>query len=461
MPTELLSFPDDFVWGAATSAYQIEGAWNEGGKGESIWDRFCHTPGNIADGSSGDVACDHYHRWREDIALMRELGLRAYRFSISWPRALPKGYGKANQAGLDFYDRLVDGLLEAGIEPFPTLYHWDLPQRLQDEGGWFERATAEAFVEYAGVAGRCLGDRVRHWVTHNEPWATAMMGHQVGLHAPGVKDYPTALAVSHHVLLSHGWAVPELRRESPGAEVGIALSLVPLVPGSSDTARYPAYRKFDGYFNRWFLDPLYGRGYPADLVDDHVEAWRLPADGLAFIEPGDLDAIAVPTDFLGVNYYFPVLMRSEDIPGSESEPMMLLMPEDGFEYTDMHTMVYPDGLRQLLNRLHYEYHPGKMYITENAASHSDDPGTDGRVPDERRLSYLREHLAAAHRALENGVPLAGYFAWSLMDNFEWSFGYTQRFGIVWTDYDTQRRILKDSALWYRRVIAENRVRIEN
>jgi beta-glucosidase len=455
MPSEFLSFPDGFVWGAATSAYQIEGGWDEDGKGESIWDRFCHTPGNVADGGTGDVACDHYHRWRDDIALMGELGLRAYRFSISWPRVLPQGHGRVNKPGLDFYDRLVDGLLEAGIEPFVTLYHWDLPQRLQDGGGWVERPTAEAFVEYADAVSRRLGDRVKHWITHNEPWATALMGHHAGIHAPGVRDYSAALAVSHHVLLSHGWAVPELRRNSRDAEVGIALNLVPLVADSCDGTPHPAYRRFDGYFNRWFLDPLYGRGYPADLVSDHVDAGHLPPEGLTFVGRGDLDAIAVPTDFLGVHYYFPVMVKSEVAPESESEPLMLLMPEPGFEYTDMGTMAYPDGLRLLLERLHVEYRPAKVYITENGASYSDSPGPDGRVPDGRRLDYLRGHLAAAHRSLESGVPLAGYFAWSLMDNFEWSFGYAQRFGLVWVDYDTQRRVPKESALWYRQVIEEN------
>ncbi len=455
MSSQFCAFPDDFLWGAATSAYQIEGAWDEDGKGESIWDRFTHTPGNIEDGSTGDVACDHYHRWAEDIALMKELGLKAYRFSVSWPRILPSGRGKVNQAGLDFYSRLVDGLLEAGIEPFVTLYHWDLPQSLQDEGGWAARSTAEAFVEYADVVSRHLGDRVRHWITHNEPWATTIMGHQIGAHAPGLKDYSTALRVSHHLLLSHGWAVPVLRRNSPGAEVGITLVLAPLVPGPSKTVVLPIFRKLDGYFNRWFLDPLYGRHYPADLVAEHIDAGHLPAEGLTFVRPGDLEAIAAPTDFLGVNYYSPVILRSEVAPESEKDLLMLLYHGPEYEYTEIGMMVYPDGLRHLLNRLHFEYQPGKMYITENGASYSEGPDADGRVRDERRLSYLRDHFAAAHRAIEGGVPLAGYFVWSLMDNFEWTFGYAQRFGLVWVDYETQQRISKDSALWYKQVIAEN------
>jgi len=455
MPSRFLTFPKGFLWGAATSAYQIEGAWNEDGKGESIWDRFTHTLGNIQDGSTGDVACDHYHRWREDIALMKELGLKAYRLSVSWPRILPTGRGRVNQTGLDFYSRLVEELLEAGIEPFVTLYHWDLPQSLQDDGGWAERSIAEAFVDYADVVSRKLGDRVKHWITHNEPWATAVMGYQMGAHAPGLSDYPAALKVSHHLLLSHGWAVPVLRRNSPGAEVGITLNLFPLVPGPSNTAVLPVFRRFDGYFSRWFLDPLYGRHYPADIVAEYIDTGRLPADGLIFVKPGDLEAIAARTDFLGVNYYSPVILRSEVTPESENEPLLLLYQGPEYEYTDIGMMVYPDGLRHLLSRLYFEYQPGKLYITENGASYPDSPDGKGRVRDRRRLSYLRDHLVAAHRAIEYGVPLAGYFVWSLMDNFEWTFGYAQRFGVVWVDYETQQRILKDSALWYKRVIAEN------
>ncbi len=455
MPSRRLTFPDGFLWGAATSAYQVEGAWNEDGKGESIWDRFSHAPGNILDGSTGDVTCDHYHRWRKDIALMKELGLKAYRFSVSWPRILPAGRGKVNQRGLDFYSSLVDGLLEAGIEPFVTLYHWDLPQSLQDEGGWSERSTAEAFVEYTDIVSRKLGDRVKHWITHNEPWSTVIMGHKLGMHAPGQKDFSAALKVSHHLLLSHGWAVPVLRRNSPDAEVGITLVLFPIVPGSSNSVTLPIFRRCDGYFNRWFLDPLYGRRYPADMVAEYINAGYLLGEGLSFVKPGDLEAIAVQTDFLGVNYYTPVITRSKITSENDNELLTLLYNGPGYEYTDIGMMVYPDGLRQLLNRLCFDYHPQKMYITENGASYSDGPDGKGLVRDRRRVSYLHNHLVAAYKALECGVPLAGYFVWSLMDNFEWSFGYGQRFGIIWIDYENQRRVLKDSALWYRQVIAEN------
>ena len=449
MPSHVITFPDGFIWGAATSAYQIEGAWNEDGKGESIWDRFSHTPGTIEDGSTGDVSCDHYHRWREDIALMKELGLEAYRFSVSWPRILPAGRGKVNQAGIDFYSRLVDGLLEAGIQPFPTLYHWDLPQGLQDEGGWEARSTAEAFVEYADVLSRHLGDRVNHWITHNEPFSVAVMGYQKGEHAPGLTNTPASLKVIHHLLLSHGWAVPVLRRNSPDAEVGITLFFIPIVIASSAAANLHAARQLDGHSNRWYLDPLYGRHYPADLVAEHIAAGNLPPEGLTFVQPGDLDAIAAPTDFLGVNYYTAIVLKDE---GGNQSPVS---PEPDVECTEMGLPVNPDGLYRLLNRLYFEYQPGKLYITENGASYSDGPDSDGRIRDQRRLKYLREHFMAAHRAIECGVPLAGYFVWSLIDNFEWNRGYAQRFGIVWVDYQTQRRIPKDSALWYQQVIAEN------
>jgi beta-glucosidase len=455
MTTRFLPFPEGFLWGTATSAYQIEGAWNEDGKGESVWDRFAHVPGNILDGGTGDVACDHYHRWADDVALMKGLGIKAYRFSISWPRVLPAGRGPVNQAGLDFYSRLVDGLLEARIEPFPTLFHWDLPQALQDEGGWESRSTAEAFVEYADVISRHLGDRVKHWITHNEPWAVMVMGYQWGMHAPGLRDHAASLRASHHLLLSHGWAVPALRRNSQGAEVGITLILFPLVPGPSDSNNHPAFRRFDGFFNRWFLDPLYGRQYPADAVADHVEAGHLPPEGPDFIDTGDFAAIAAPTDFIGVNYYCPVVLRSDFPVEGEKQPMLLLYQGPDCDHTETGTPVCPDGLRHLLNRVHFEYLPGKIYVTENGAAFSDRPDGEGRVIDHRRVAFLRDHIRAAHQAIECGVPLAGYFVWSLMDNFEWSFGYGPRFGILRVDYETQQRIPKDSARWYSQVIAEN------
>ncbi len=451
-----VSFPEGFLWGSATSAYQIEGAAREDGRGESIWDRFSATPGKVQDGSSGEIACDHYHRFAEDVRMMKGLGLSAYRFSIAWPRILPGGRGAVNARGLDFYSRLVDALLEAGIQPFATLFHWDLPQALQDEGGWPSRATAEAFVDYADVVTRALGDRVKDWITHNEPWCTSMLSHQVGLHAPGLKDWGLALAASHHVLLSHGLAVPVIRGNSAGARVGITLNLSPVVPASPSPADHEACRNFDGYFNRWFLDPVHGRGYPADMIADHIADGHLPPEGLTVVKAGDLAAIAAPCDFLGVNYYNRVVSRSDKVLDAQNQPRTVeLAPKE--EWTEMGWEEYPEGLNQVLNRVHLVYGPRRIYVTENGASYGTAPDADGRIPDERRLRFLREHFLAARRAIDAGVPLHGFFVWSLLDNFEWDRGYGQRFGIVWVDYETQVRIPKDSALWYSRVIATNSV----
>jgi beta-glucosidase len=452
-------FPESFVWGAATSAYQIEGATREDGRGESIWDRFASTPSKIEDGSNGDVACDHYHRWKDDVALMKRLGLAAYRFSIAWPRVFPRGRRMLNRRGLDFYSRLVDELLAEGIEPYVTLFHWDLPQALEDEGGWTNRATAEAFVDYADVVSACLGDRVKHWITHNEPWCASMLGYQTGRHAPGLTSWGAAIAASHHLLLSHGLAVPVIRSHSRAARVGITLNLGPAVPASPSAEDEDATRHFDGHFNRWFLDPLYRGAYPGDIVGDYVERGHVDLAKVPLMDAGDLKAIAAPTDFLGVNYYNRSVVRSDRIDEEKNRPRTVhLAPRS--EWTDMGWEVYPGGLFETLVRLHAEYRVPQMYVTENGASYADGPDAHGRVPDERRIRFVREHLVAAHRAIEVGVPLAGYFLWSLLDNFEWERGYTQRFGMTWVDYATQRRVPKDSALWYRHVIEENAVPIE-
>jgi beta-glucosidase len=401
-------FPEGFVWGAATSSYQIEGAWDEDGKGESIWDRFSHTPGNVENGDTGDVACDHYHRWREDIALMQALGLQAYRFSMAWPRLLPQGRGSINQPGLDFYDRLVDGLLEADIEPFVTLYHWDLPQRLQDQGGWPTRATAEALVEYADLASRTLGDRVRHWMTLNEPYVSALIGHLEGRHAPGQSDLDETLAAAHHLLLAHGWAVPVIRGNSPGARVGIVLNLHPQTPASSSAADRAAAWQQDGIVNRWFLDPITARGYPRDIVGHYG---RL----MDFVQAGDLQAMATPLDFLGVNYYTRGIARSRVLPEAENAPQTVF---PGPEHTEMGWEVYPEGLYELLGRLHFDYRFPMLYVTENGAAYPDHIGPDGQVDDPQRMAYLKAHFTQAAKAIAAGVPLQGYFVWSLMDNFE-------------------------------------------
>ena len=449
------TFPSDFLWGVATSAYQIEGAVDVDGRGESFWDRFVAVPGNVEDGGDGRVACDHYRRWREDVGLLRWLGVDAYRFSVAWPRVLPHGRGAVNERGLDFYDRLVDALLEAGIAPFATLYHWDLPQPLQDRGGWPARETADAFVEYADRVSMRLGDRVRHWITHNEPWCIATLGHEQGQHAPGLRDPARALAAAHHVLLSHGRAVPVLRRNAPGAEVGIVLNLVPAEPAGDRDADRDAARWFDGFFNRWYLDPLFRGAYPADAVADRVARGHLASGELPFVAPGDLGAIATPTDFLGVNYYTRALMAG-GAPAGGGPPAPVQAAASG-EPTDMGWEVHPRGLRDLLLRLHREYRPPRLYVTENGAAYADAPGPDGRVRDGRRVHYLLGHLRAAAGAIAEGAPLAGYFHWSLLDNFEWGHGYTKRFGLVWVDYPTQRRLPKDSAAWYRAAIASNAV----
>lgn len=445
-------FPQNFLWGTATAAYQIEGAWNKHGKGESIWDRFSHTPGNVLNGDSGDTADDHYRLWKKDIALMKRLGLQAYRFSIAWTRILPFGRGKVNPKGLDFYNRLVDGLLTAGIVPFVTLYHWDLPQALQEEGGWTVRSTAEAFADYAHVVSQALGDRVHHWITHNEPAVVTWLGHEAGIHAPGLRALPAAIRASHHLLLSHGWAVPIIRRNSPNAEVGITLNINWRMAASNSAADLDLTREHDGKWFRWFADPLYGRGYPADMTESFTRQGALPG-GLDFVQAEDMRVIATPTDFIGVNYYARELFRSDA--ASNAPQTVFPQPHTPEYWTEMGWENYPPGLTGVLCRVYFDYQPPKLYITENGASYSTAPDENGKVPDALRIRYLQTHLAAAHRAIQAGVPLAGYFVWSLLDNFEWALGYSQRFGIVWVDYRTQKRLPKDSAKWYRRVIKKN------
>lgn len=446
--TPSLTFPEHFAWGAATAAYQIEGAWNEDGKGESIWDHFAHTPGKITDRSTGDIACDHYHRWEQDLDLIQSLGLNAYRFSISWPRIFPAGRGQINGKGLDFYDRLVDGLLARNITPYVTLYHWDLPQALQDEGGWPQRSTAEAYADYAETVAKALGDRVKHWITHNEPWVVAFLGYALGIHAPGIQDFGQALAATHHLLLSHGWAVPRLRAHSTEAQVGITLNLYDVVPASPSQADYQMAQHLDGYFNRMFLDPIHGRHYPADMVAFFQNQYGVRMD---FVEEEDLEHIATAIDFLGVNFYTRQVAR--DTSAKDNLPPTIVT--DQSEFTEMGWEVHPHSLFRLLNRLHFDYQARRLYITENGAAFSDQRSADGIIHDERRIAYIKAHLQAAHQAIQCGVPLAGYFVWSLMDNFEWSFGYTKRFGVYYVDYETQQRLPKDSALWYKKVIAEN------
>ena len=447
-----IQFPENFIWGAATAAYQVEGAWNKHGKGESTWDRFTHTPGKIRNNDTGDVADDHYRLWKKDIGLMKKLGLKAYRFSISWPRVLPNGLGKINQKGLDFYNKLVDGLLEANMIPFVTLDHWDLPQALEDEGGWSVRSTVDAFVQFTDLITRTLGDRVKNWITHNEPAVVAWMGYGTGIHAPGLKDYKLAVPASHHLLLSHGLAVSVIRSNSPDAEVGIVLDVWWRQAASNSKADLDLTRRDDGLLVRWFLDPLYGQGYPSDQIESFTKMGALP-NGWDFVQPGDMDVISVPTDFLGLNYYSRNVYRA-NIPNNDP-PTVFTRPKSPENWTEINWEIYPDGLTYVLERLYTNYQPPKIYITENGASYSTPPDEKGRVPDAPRVNYLRTHFVAMHRAIEAGVPLAGYFLWSLLDNFEWSWGYMQRFGIVWVDYETQKRYIKDSGKWYKNVIKKN------
>lgn len=442
-------FPDGFVWGAATSSYQIEGSPVADGKGPSIWDTFTRIPGAIEDGSSGDVACDHYRRWESDVELMADIGLGAYRFSVSWPRVLPDGVGAVNDRGLDFYDRLVDRLLDRGIEPWVTLYHWDLPQALQDRGGWPERHTALAFADYARVVADRLGDRVTNWITVNEPWVVAKRGYLLGDKAPGHHDPAEAVLASHHLLLGHGLATRVIRDVCPHARIGISLNLTPVVAASGDPRDIDAARRFDGDVNRWYLEPLHGRGYPDDVLAD-LESEGVTIDRTYLESPDDHGVIAGPTDFLGVNYYERTIVRDAS---SGIAPDVTISPDA--QITEMGWEVYPSGLTELLVHLSHEYRPLSILVTENGCSYGDGPDPDGRVRDRRRIDFLKGHLAAASEAIAAGVPLDGYFVWSFMDNFEWARGYRQRFGLVWVDFETQKRILKDSARWYRDQIAAN------
>jgi beta-glucosidase len=437
-----MAFPREFVWGAATAAYQIEGAADTDGRGESIWDRFCRTPGKVANGDTGDRACDHYHRWPEDLDLMASLGVRGYRFSVAWPRIQPEGRGAANRKGLDFYRRLVEGMLEREISPLATLYHWDLPQRLQDDGGWASRETVDRFVDYARLVFDGLGDLVDTWITHNEPWVTSFLGYGYGVKAPGIADWSQALAAAHHVLLSHGRAVQAFRAGGGRGEIGITLDLTHV------TGEPEAARRLDGHRNRWFLDPVLRGGYPADLVELYEER----IGPLDFVQPGDLEEIAVPTDFLGVNFYQPATVR----PNNADGPLAIeQVPWDG-PRTAMGWTVEPSSLTELLLRLKRDYGEVPLVITENGASY-DDPPLDGQavIEDPDRVAFLRGHIAAVERAVEAGVDVRGYYVWSLLDNFEWEHGYDRRFGIVAVNFDNLKRTPKRSAIWYRDLIARH------
>jgi beta-glucosidase len=432
-----------FVWGAGTAAFQIEGATRTDGRGESIWDRFAAGAGNVADGDTGEPACEHYFRWREDLNLMRELGIQGYRFSVSWPRVQPDGRGPVNPKGIDFYRRLAEGLRERGIVPLATLYHWDLPQALQDEGGWAERDVVERYAEYARLVLDGLDGLVEDWVTHNEPWVTSFLGYALGIKAPGLRDWSAALRASHHALLAHGVAVRDFRAAGRAGRIGITLNFTVARPASDAPEDVAAALRLDGHHNRWFLDAVLRGTYPADMVELYEERVG-PFDA---VRDGDLETIAQPIDFLGVNFYRPNLVAVGD------DPILGIREvEQDRELTAMDWPVVPEALTELLLRLKRDYGDFPLLITENGAAFADRLD-DGVVDDERRVEYLRTHIAAVEAARTQGVDVRGYYVWSLLDNFEWEWGYAKRFGIVYVDYATQRRIPKRSALWYRDLIA--------
>ena len=434
--------PCDFLWGVASSAYQIEGAVRADGRGVSIWDTFAALPGAIANGDSGETACDFYHRYRDDIDLMRRLGVDVFRFSIAWPRVLPAGRGTVNAAGLDFYDRLVDELLAAGIQPFVTLFHWDLPQALEDAGGWPERATAYAFADYAEVVARRLGDRVRLWTTHNEPYCSSWLGYVTGEFAPGRADLAAGAAAAHHVLLSHGLAAAAIRRECATPEIGIVLDSWPQHPATDDPRDDAAARSADGIRNRLFFDPVLLGRYPDDVLE------TLGAAGPP-VRDGDLNTIAAPLDFLGINNYSRNVVRA----GPDGRPVVVL--PDG-PLTDMGWEIRPQGLYEVLMRLHRDYGAPRLIVTESGAAFPDLRRADGTIDDADRIAYLEAYLGAALNAIADGAQVRGYFVWSLLDNFEWSEGYAKRFGLVHVDYTTLERTPKSSFFWYRHEIARSR-----
>jgi beta-glucosidase len=441
-----LNVPTNFFWGASTSAYQIEGAVSEDGRGSSIWDDFCATPGAILGNETGDVAVDHYHRVKEDIALLKQLGLNSYCFSVSWSRVFPSGRGALNRAGLDFYDRLVDTLLANGITPITKLYHWDLPSVLQQSGGWVNRDTAYAFADYAECVAQRLGDRVGWWLTHNEPWCTSYLGHVLGVHAPGVKDVQLGVYSAHHVLLSHGLAMQRVRANSrPDAQVGITLDYYPVHAYDSSPETQRAVESADAFRNRWFFDPIFKKQYPSQLFTDFGVS---PPE----VHEGDFELIGAPIDFLGLNYYTRMVVRApQGKEGGQAFEQVETLP--GATYTGMQWEIYPEGLLEGLERIQREYAPRAILITESGAAFPDCWDGESVVADTERMQYLDQHIQRVGEAIAKGIPIRGYFAWSLLDNFEWAWGYSKRFGIIYVDFSSQKRIIKESGHWYASFIA--------
>ena len=430
----------EFVWGVATSSYQIEGAANEGGRGQSIWDTFCKVPGKVANFDNGDIACDHYHRYKEDLDLMKWMGVKAYRFSVAWPRVIPDGVGRVNEMGLDFYDRLIDSLLEREIAPWLTMYHWDLPEALQLRGGWNNREVVEWFGEYAEVLTSRFGDRVKNWMTLNEPLCSAWLGHLYGDMAPGIKDLQTALNVSHNLLMSHGLACQIIRSNVSEASVGIVINVTPAVPATDSQEDSNAAQLADGFDNRWFLDPVFGRTYPADVIDTLGASPE--------IHSGDMKLIAQDLDFLGVNFYFRQTVAADQ----NSKPLPIRsVNRENVKRTAMNWEVHPQAFEEILLRISKEYSPKAIYITENGSAWNDEV-INGEIIDDERIDYLARHLDVMRSAKNQGAPILGYFAWSFLDNFEWAYGYEKRFGLIYVDYKTQKRTPKKSAFFYRQLL---------
>ena len=429
-----------FTWGVSTSSYQIEGAANEDGRGQSIWDTFCKVPGKVVNFDNGDMACDHYHRYKEDLDLMKWMGVKAYRFSVAWPRVIPDGVGRVNEMGLDFYDRLIDSLLEREIAPWLTMYHWDLPEALQLRGGWNNREIVEWFGEYSEVLTSRFGDRVKNWMTLNEPLCSAWLGHLYGDMAPGIKDLQTALNVSHNLLMSHGLACQEIRSNVSEANVGIVINVTPAVPATDSQEDGNAAQLADGFDNRWFLDPVFGRSYPADVID------ALGAS--PEIHSGDMKLIAQDLDFLGVNFY----SRQTVAADQNSKPLPIRsVNRENVKRTAMNWEVHPQAFEEILLRISKEYSPKAIYITENGSAWNDEV-INGEIIDDERIDYLVRHLDAMRSARDRGAPILGYFAWSFLDNFEWAYGYEKRFGLIYVDYKTQKRTPKKSAFFYRQLL---------
>ncbi|MBT2483801.1 MULTISPECIES: GH1 family beta-glucosidase [unclassified Microbacterium] len=447
----MTAFPADFLWGAATSAYQIEGSLDVDGRGRSIWDTFAEQPGAIEGGGDARVACDSYRRWKDDLEILSELGMKAYRFSLAWSRIMPDGRGRVNSRGLDHYERIIDELRRREIEPIVTLNHWDMPEALMADGGWMGRGTVDAFTEYAVAASERLGDRVDWWVTQNEPWIIQLLGYQLGLHAPGIHDLRGAVTAGHHLLLAHGRAADAMRASTTG-NIGVALNLLPCVPATSSAADADASWGSDGYVNRWFLDPLLREGYP----DDMRRHWERAIGGSLddVILAGDEAAIAGRSDFLGINFYTHRVMAAAEPGPRHPFPWQVVGSTGEVERTDEGTEIVPDAFRDLLIRVHHDYPGVPLIVTENGAISGDSPTHDGEVHDVRRTRYLRSHVAAMAEAIEAGAPVVGYTHWSLLDNFEWALGYRPRFGLVYVDFRTGERIVKDSAREFAQIVRD-------